>query len=214
MKTKRKKKSIYASLERKSRSIFQRVMQKESLELHKNIRDSRMQKKLSGVELCRRAGDLDPRTLTAVEKGRIRNPSLKTLSSISRGLGVTVSSLFQQAELDFERNFHVGSQKGEFQVNFPRWGAKMVSFTPFIREFFCGKLVLGARKKIDETFLDHTQPLFVATLVGRFDIQVADRKISLKAGENLFFNGALKHSVANPLHRESVLLMITAPSFF
>ena len=67
---------------------------------------------------------------------------------------------------------------------------------------------------MDETLLNHAHPLFISVLIGRFEVQVEERKIVLREGENLFFNGAFRYSFANLLHRESVLLVMTAPSFF
>ncbi len=186
------------------------------MDLGGTIRRLRQEKKLTGVELCRQAGNLDPRTLTAVEKGRIKNPSLATLEAVSRGLGVTVSEIFRKAEGASgreEQDFYLGSQKGAYQIDFPAWGAKVVSFTPLVKDFFCGKIILGSRKRINQTLLRHPLPVFVSVLVGRFELVVEGRSLSLKEGENLFFNGILKHSFYNPLQRESVLLMVTAPSF-
>ena len=208
-----KGKSIYQVLGKKLREKTTESLLRETIELHHTIRRLRQEKGLTGVELCRRAGDLDPKTLTAVEKGRIKNPSIKTLLSVSRGLGVTVADLFRRSEMDLDRHLCVGSQKGVFQIDFPSWGVKVVSFTPFMKDFFCGKLILAAQRSLDETLLKHPLPFFVSTLVGRIEVKIEGRPVDLKEGENLFFNGILKHSFYNPLHRESVLLMVTAPSF-
>lgn len=211
---KRKKKaSIYQVLGAEIQERMHQKLLTEKVNIHETIRRIRTQKGISGVELCKRASDLDPRTLTAVEKGRIRNPSIKTLQSISRGLSVTVSDLFRQAELGMDRHFYLGSQKGVFQIDFPWAGIKAISFTPFIKEFFCGKFIFASGKRLDQTFLKTPVPIFVSTLVGRFEVTIEDRKFSLREGDNLFFNGILKHSFANPLQRESTLLLVTAPSF-
>jgi transcriptional regulator with XRE-family HTH domain len=216
MKSKKSKsaKSIYQVLGKKIEEKIARISLEQELNLGATIRRLRQEKNLSGVELCRRAADLDPKTLTAVEKGRIRNPSIKTMLSISRGLTVTVADLFRQAEVGMDRNLYLGSQKGAFQIEFPWWGVKMVSFTPFIKDFFCGKLILAPKRRVDETLLKHPLPFFISTLIGRFEVTVEGKTLDLKEGDNLFFNGILKHSFHNPLHRESVLLMVTSPSFF
>ena len=210
----KKKPAVYARLGKKIQSGIRKSKDEETLNLHTAIRGLRKHKALTGVELCRRAGDLDPKTLAAVEAGRIKNPSIKTLLSLSRGLGVTVGELFKKAEVDLERNISVGTQKGTFQMEFPKKGIKIVSFTPFIRDFFCGKLILSGKSRMDQTTLKHPMPFYLSALIGRFEIQIEERQINLKEGENIFFNGILKHSFYNPLHRESVLLLVTAPSFF
>ena len=209
-----KKESIYSSLGRRIKKTVEQNRSEETLRLDVAVRTLRMAKGLTGVELCRRAEDLDPKTLGAVEKGRIKNPSIKTLLSISRGLGIAVADLFKKAEVDLDRSISLGSQKGAFQMDFPHQGVKIVSFTPFVRQFFCGKLILSPKKKLNHTLLKHPLPFYITTLIGRFEIQIEDKQISLKEGENIFFNGALSHSFYNPLQRESVLLMVTAPSFF
>jgi transcriptional regulator with XRE-family HTH domain len=190
---------------------FARVRQ--GMNLNRTVRILRELKKLSGAEVCRKAGDLDPRTLTALEKGRIKNPSIQTLESVARGLSLSVSELFKEAELRLDQFFYHGSQKGAYQMDFPSAGIKVVSFTPLMKDFFCGKFLIGARKKFDESFLKHSRPIFVSVLVGRVEVNVGGKAMALKEGENLFFNGIFKHAFYNPLERESVLLMVTAPSF-
>lgn len=156
---------------------------------------------------------MDPRLLNAVEKGRIKSPSLQTLTALSRALGITLADFFTAVELEREDSFFAGSQKGNFTLEFQAAGARVVSFTPFIKNFFCGKIMLGPKKKFDQRLLRHAHPQFVSVILGRFEIQVGTRRVSLREGENLFFNGAIKHVIANPLHRESVLMLMTAPSF-
>ena len=208
----RKKTSFYQAAAKSVRHL-EKERGPMKLDLYGTLRRLRKEKNLSGVELCRRAGDLDPKTLTAVEKGRIHNPSIKTLQSLAKGLGVSVSDLFRQTEIGMEDYFCLGSQKGGFDLNFPKLGVKMVSFTPFMKEFFCGKLIISARRRLDDQVLHHPLPIFISCLIGRFEIVVEDKRALLKEGDNLFFNGTFRHSFQNLLRRDSVLLMVTAPSF-
>ena len=192
---------------------FVRPAVEETWKLGPLIRALREDKKMSGVELCRQAGGMDPRLLNALEKGRIKNPSIQTLARIARVLTVSLADFFTIAEARREESFSVGSQRGHFSMEFPIFGARMVSFTPFTKDFFCGKIFLGAKKKFDQKMLKHPRPQFVSVMLGQFIIQIGDKKVHLHEGQNLFFNGALNHAVANPLHRESVLMLMTAPSF-
>ena len=173
----------------------------------------RKKRGLSGVELCRRAGDLDPRTLTALEKGRIRNPSIKTLQSLARGMGMTISALFREEELEQPRYFAQGSQKGAFHLDFGTKGVKIVSFTPLIRDFFCGKLILSPKARITQAFLSIATPLYVSMLIGRMEVTVEEKRSLLKEGDNLFFHGVFRHSFYNPSHKEAAFLLVAAPSF-
>jgi transcriptional regulator with XRE-family HTH domain len=164
------------------------------------------------MELCRRAGDLDARTLTAVEKGRIKNPSLKTLDSIARALEIPVSRIFREAEMAQPSHFYHGTQKGAFQMDWPERGIRLVSFAPLINEFFCGKLILAPRRE-DLNPFRRSGSIFLSVLVGQFEIRVEAALNVLKEGENVFFNANLEHKIYNPLHRDSALLVVTAPSF-
>ena len=63
------------------------------LDIGQAVRRLREEKGLSGAELCRRGKGIDPKTLVALEKGRIRNPSIVTLEALAKGFGMTVSFL-------------------------------------------------------------------------------------------------------------------------
>lgn len=207
------KKSLYTKVADAAKEAVDDSLAAQQINVPAIVRSLRQTKGLSGVELCRRAGDLDPKTLTALEKGRIKNPSIRTLESLARGLGVAVSDLFKQAELNVERNLWIGTQKGTLFIDFPQKGVKIVSFTPLIKEFFCGKLIFAPKITVDETLLNHPVPIYISSLVGRVELQVETQKVILNEGENIFFNGVLKHTFHNPLHKESSLLMVMAPSF-
>ncbi len=208
-----KKKSLYQQMAFQVQKKVTQSVFDEQINIQTTIRRMRKEKGLTGVELCKRAQDLDPRTLTALEKGRIKNPSIKTLESVARGLNVTISDLFRQTEAEAESYYHAGGPKGFYQMDFPAWGVKMVSYTPLTRHFFCGKLILGGRRKIDQTLFKHPLPLFISVMAGKVEIAVETKKSLLREGDNLFFNGILRHTFYNPLEREAVLLLVTAPSF-
>ena len=209
----KEKSSLYQLLGQTIRDRFEKELEAEKIEIDKMVRKLRKERGLTGVEVCKRAGDLNPKTLAAIENGHIKNPSIKTFQSVARGLGVTVSELFLQTELAMDRHFYVGSQKGAFQTEFPSLGVKAISFTPLNRDFFCGKVIVGPRRRMDQTFWKSPIQIYLSVLVGRFEIQVENKKVILKEGENVFFNGALKHIFYNPMQRDAVFLMVTAPSF-
>lgn len=182
-------------------------------DLAEMIRRLRREKKLTQIGLCRISGELDPRTLNALEKGRIKNPSIKTLEALARGLDMPLSGLLRRAEMRLEKNFHQGSARGFCQLDFPAQGFKLASLTPLVKDFFCGKLLLGARRRLEGPFEKPAAAVFASVLIGRFEIRVEDKTLSLREGENLYFKSILAHEIYNPLERESVLLLVTAPAF-
>lgn len=209
---KKKKKSV----KRKDLTPVKKIKKinfKSSINLGRTVRKLREEMGLGGMDLCRRSRDLDPKTLTALEKGRIKNPSVKTLLSISRGFNITISDLFRRAEFEDEKYFYHGSQKGAFKMDFSTKGIQLVSFTPLTETMFSGKLILGSQKQFSDDFFKHKAYFFVMTIVGEFKVVLENRNFSLKEGENLFFFGGLKFSFTNSLNRNSVLSIVTAPSF-
>jgi len=209
----KKGKSIYKSISEQARKNVSANEVRDKIRMDEMIRSMRLARGLSGAELCRRAGDMDPKTLTAIEKGRIKNPSMQTLQSLARGLGTTVSEIFRFHEQDQERHLYVGGQKGAFVIDFPKRGVKIVSFTPLVPNFFCGKVTLSAQVKVSETLLNQPVPVFVSVLVGKLNVEMESEVHKLQEGENIFFNGAWKHGFLNPGHRETSFLMVMAPSF-
>lgn len=205
---------FYPTLGKKLRARAKGMERREEMRLGLTIRKLRERRGLSGAELCRRGRGIDPRTLNAIEKGRIRNPSLEHLERIAKGLGCLVSDLFSRAEVDLKRNYARGTSKGVFQMEFAKWGLKVVSATPPIPEFFCGKLILAPQRKVPGELLNRPSPLFLEVVIGRIEIAVENEAVTLSEGENLYFNGGLRHSFRNILNRESALWFVTAPSFF
>jgi transcriptional regulator with XRE-family HTH domain len=167
---------------------------------------------LKGVDLCRRAKVLDPKTLTAIEKGRIKNPSVATLQALAGGFGITVSELFRHAELSDERHFRIGTQKGLYKMEFASKGIQMVSFTPLNEEFFCGKIILEGERGFDDSFLSHKGAFFVMSLVGQVEGDVEGKTVPLKEGASLYLRGGMRFRLQNPAQRNASLLLVTVPS--
>jgi len=184
-----------------------------SLNIGETVRRLREEKRLSGVELCRRGKGIEPKTLTALEKGRIRNPSIMTLEALAQGLGMTVSDLFRQAEFDRRDYFSLGSQKGLYKIDLSAQGIQLISFTPLLEQFFCGKMILEGQKRFDEKLFSGEGAFFIMILIGQVEGEVEGRKVVLKEGDNLYFYGGMKFHIMNSLQRHSTLLLVSAPSF-
>ena len=182
------------------------------IDLGKAILRLRERQGLGATELCRRSGALDPKTLNAIEKGRIRNPSLESLQAIAKGLDCLIKDIFAEGELEAEGNFSLGSQKGAFRVEFPDLKIVAVSFTPLGTKFFCGKLLFGPKASVSGNLISHSASVFAEVVMGRFEIAVESKTVSLKEGDNLFLNGGLKHSFRNSLNRDSVLRIVALPT--
>jgi transcriptional regulator with XRE-family HTH domain len=206
-------KGFYKVLETAVRRESRKGETVSPIHLASTVVNLRKERKLSATQLCEKAGNLNVKTLSAIETGRIKNPSFQTLQSLAQGFGFSVSDLFRHSEVQQDRNLYIGNPKGYSQMDFPAFGIKVVSFTPFVRDFFYGKVILGSKRRLDQAILKYQAPLYISMLVGKVEATVTGRLVPLREGESLFFNGILEHSFYNPLEKEAVFLLITAPSF-
>jgi len=122
-----------------------------SRDVGQSVRRLREEKGLSGAGLCRRDRGIAPKTLVALEKGRIRKPSITTLEALVKGLGNTVSDLFRTGELADKKTFHLGTQKGAFLLDLPQQGIQLISFTPLAEESFCEKRIFESGRHFDSS---------------------------------------------------------------
>lgn len=185
----------------------------EKIPLGETILALREKAGLSGAELCRRGGGLDPRTLNAIEKGRIRNPSLESLRAIARGLGCLVKDIFAEAELQEDRHYWPVSQKGIYQFEFHDLGLRVISATPPGAPLFCGKLIFAPKSSFSGRLLPTIHLLFVEVILGKVELVIESRKTVLQEGESVYFNGRFDHTLSNPLNRESAVRIAAAMPF-
>lgn len=167
---------------------------------------------LSQINLAKKTG-VDPRTLTAIEKGRIINPSLANLKKIAEGLGLNLKGLFGCFESELESHFYLGSQKGEFTLAFPKEKTSLLSYLPKEFPYFAGKLVLESKGRLTPETIRFRGPVFLQMIFGKANFSLENKDCFLKEGQNLFFDGRLSYSLQNPLIREATALIFTAPSF-
>ncbi len=177
------------------------------------IRDKRKLLGWKGVELARRSG-VNPRTLDAIEKGRIESPSIRNLEAIARALGVSVASLFVGTNSsDGDRIFIGGNQKGQHTLEFSKDGFRIVSYTPFVPNFFVGKVILKGETRIERRMLPTSGTLFVQPIIGKLSVTFEGKDHLIREGNYVFFDGCFPHSFYNPQFKEAAFLLVTSPSF-
>ena len=175
----------------------------------------RRQRELLGwrsVELARKSG-VNPRTLDAIEKGRIASPSIKNLQSLANALGVSTASLFSTSEENHDLFFMGGNQKGQHSLEFPKHGFRVVCYTPLVPTFFVGKVILKGDTKIDRKALPTSGLVFIQTIMGKISVQFDGKDQLVREGNYAFFDGTFVHSFTNAQLKESTFLLVTSPSF-
>jgi len=165
------------------------------------------------IELARRSG-INPRTLDAIEKGRIESPSLKSLEAIACALSISVASLFSRRESPDGRGIFIGgNQKGQHTLEFPKDGFRVVCYTPLIPNFFAGKIILKGETRIEHKVLPTSGVIFAQAIMGKLSIQFDGKDHLIREGNYVFFDGCFPHSYYNPQFKESTFLLVTSPSF-
>ena len=164
------------------------------------------------IELSRRSG-VNPRTLDAVEKGRIETPSLKNLESIASALGISLAALFSTVQSETDRVFVGGNQKGQQTLEFQKGGFRVVCYTPLIPQLFIGKVIVKGETRIEHRTLPTVGIIFAQTIMGKLSVGFDGKDYLVREGNYVLFDGHFPHSYYNPEPKESTFLLATTPSF-
>lgn len=179
------------------------------------IRERRQLLGWKAVDLAKRAG-VNPRTVNAVEKGRIRTPSLKNLESMSRVLGISLASLFSNNREENGSIFFSAGQKGHHTLDFKKEGFRVICYTPLVplvSDVFIGKVIVSGETEIKHEALPTRGMIFVQAIIGKLGLRFDGAEHLIREGNYVFFDGRFRHSFFNPQFREETFLLMTTPSF-
>jgi len=176
------------------------------------IRSRRQWLGWKAVELARRA-EVDPRTINAIEKERIKTPSLKNLVSLAHALDISVASLFSAPDPQENKIFLNGNQKGNHTLAFSKAGFRVICYSPMIPDLFVGKVILSLGTHVGHERLPTQGMIFAQPIIGKLRITFDGEEFLVREGSYVFFDGRFPHSYSNPELRESTFLLVTAPSF-
>lgn len=175
------------------------------------IREIRMKQGMTARELARRVG-VDPRLINAIEMGRIRNPSLDRLSDIATAIGLNLSQLLTKYETRKPGNFSEGGAQGEFMMDFPNKGFRLISYTVPIKEMFCGKMILDGKKSVDKTKFPMAVLIFIQVIIGKMIVNYQGDDMTFKEGQSFLLNGRYEFAISNPAARATSFLLVTTPA--
>ncbi len=185
----------------------------ELTDLGQTIRRLRERSGTKAVVLAKLSG-VNPRTIAAIETGRIKNPSLKNLQAIAEALGVQFAEFFIQPETEKPESVHEGDQKGEFVVGFQKHGVRLISFVPINSDLFIGKAVLEPKAKVETGQIALLGKVFIQIIFGKLKCFVNGEELLLREGGHLLLNGRFVRSFENPLMKEVTFLLVNSPSSF
>lgn len=180
--------------------------------LGSTIRELRQKKGLAQIDLSKQTG-IDPRTLAAIEKGRIATPSLSSLKKIAACLNIPLRDLFGKAESSSAESFFLGNQRGEYAMEWHKQRFRIISYLPKASPFFAGKIILENRGQCDSKTLPFGGPVFFQIIFGKLEFSIEGKEHYLKEGQHIFFDGRLNYSLQNTALREATALL-WSQSFF
>jgi len=162
------------------------------------------------AELSRKSG-VKLATLSAIERGRIHNPSPQKVHQIATALEVSRDCLF--SEPGAAPQFYKGDLKGFVEFKFKTLGLNLVSYTPLMSELFIGKGVLKPKHSLDFQHFPRVSLAFIEVVVGKLQMPEQSKKIFITEGENVSLHSPLETALENPYQmKETSFLIVTRPS--
>ena len=193
-------------------SLSTPALRAASLHPGQTIRRRRQLLGWKSIELARRSG-INPRTVNAIEFGRIKNPSLKGLESLAHTLGISMAALFSSVCPESDSVLLAGNQKGHHTIEFPKAGFRVICYLPFLTDLFIGKVIMNGHTTIDHTTLPTRGLVFVQAIIGKLGVRIDGTDHLVKEGNYLFFDAGVPHVYCNLHLREHTFLLVAAPSF-
>ncbi len=153
--------------------------------------------------------------VNCLENGKYHTVSLESLQAVSSVFGISLRDLLARAEGNSLVPLKRGREgEGEFILDYPEAGLRIISWIPRRKDFFLGNLFLKANRQVSNGILPHTHLLFFEMVKGTMLITFPDREMVLKEKEYVFFDGRLDYELYNPHGIDEARAMITAfPSF-
>ena len=193
------------------RKMSSKMSSKDDISLGRTIRDLRLKRGLAQIGLSKRTG-IDPRTLAAIENGRIVTPSLDSLKQIADCLDIPLKNLFGQAEARASESFFLGNQRGEYTLEWPKQKFRIISYLPKASPLFAGKIILESRGQCDSETLQFKGQVLLQIIFGKMQFVLENNEHYLKEGQHILFDGRLTYSFSNPALREATALLVAHPS--
>jgi len=176
------------------------------------IRKIREAKKLTLKELSKLSG-ITISGLSQIERG-INNPSLDTLTKITKALSVPIMSLFVKEEK--KSSEEVLTKKGKrSKVMFPEAEIVYEPLSPIINsniEFLMAQIEEGRGQKSQ---VSHEGEECVYVIKGKLKVKIEDREYTLEEGDSLYFKCSRPHNFMNAGEGKLILVLaVTPPSIY
>jgi transcriptional regulator with XRE-family HTH domain len=159
-------------------------------------------------ELAARAG-VSAGLISQIERG-IGNPSLATLTRLSRALGLPISAMFEGQQFGEDEMLVRRAERRRLEV--PSDGITHEMLVPNTnRKLGMIQTTIPAGHSGDELPYSHAGEEIVLVLSGRVTASVGGQVFELDEGDALSYDAALPHSWSNPHDEPAVVLFASTP---
>ncbi|AOV08679.1 helix-turn-helix domain-containing protein [Sporosarcina ureilytica] len=179
-------------------------------EIHKKIKNLRLEKELTLKELSEETG-LSLSFLSQIERGA-SSLSITSLKKLADALGVSMIYFF--AEENDEDNYFLSRKDQKlFRMNGEERFYARLSGTFHDRKLEPMKVVLPPYMKEEQAY-SHPGEEFYYVLQGEVIFYLNEVAYHLAPGDTIHFPSEIKHTWENPTREDAVILSITTPIIF
>ena len=181
------------------------MVETQALDIGSKLKAIRGEKRISLRTLAKLSG-LSVNTLSLIERN-ITSPTVNTLYSISRALGVKINYFFDEERIEEAIFAKKGQRK---QVETKDRGIRFESLGTGLIQQSLEAYTLTAAKgaKSGSKGVSHLGDELVFCLQGKFQFEIKKEKYTLEEGDSLLFKGSLPQQWENIGNGDSVLLMV------
>lgn len=179
----------------------------DELHIGARLRALRRDQKLSIRSLARKC-DLSPNTLSLIENDRT-SPSLNTLHSLARGLGVPLAAIFETEKTEFTLVYQQQGQRDLMRFAYGTLENLGHGLPPLGAE----PILVALNPQCPETKnFNHSGREFIYCLEGKVSCFVADQEYLLAPGDSILFDARAPHRWQNLHTASSRMLVLFCPA--
>ena len=180
-------------------------------DLGSKIRDLRLQKKITLIELSKMTG-IAQATLSRMETGLMLG-TVKSHQKIAETLGISLGELYQNFDSRLEKTAHqastserkIFSKNDQFKYELLTQEISKKKITPLL-------ITLAAHGKTENERLERGVEKFYFVLDGSITVHLEGKEYQLNLNDTLYFDGSIPHHLTNHSGKAAKIFCAVSPS--
>jgi len=179
---------------------------------HSAIWTLREEKGMSQRELAQASG-ISRGRLRRLENGRFEEVTLEELKRMAGILSADIRDFLAATGESGILPEIVKAGETTFQYELPQAGCRIASYHAPRPDFFSGKLLVAAQKRIAPQYVPKAPSVLIQVVLGQLRIEIRQAGYEIREGDSIVFPGDTPYTIENPALREALANLITVPSF-